>query len=102
MSIGQYLLNNPHKKLLYNPLAAEFGINDMAQMNDFVRNQMPKFKMVRKRSTEKKNGARTRSCIHGPPMYGCTPIHNIILQYDAFYDSGSTFPLKRFLDDGVP
>ncbi|CAM9555852.1 unnamed protein product, partial [Laminaria digitata] len=46
MSIGEYLLKNPHKKLLYNPLAAEFGINDMVQMNDFVRNQMPKFKMV--------------------------------------------------------
>lgn len=47
MSIEEYLLGNPHKKMLYNPLAAEFGIEDMAQMNDFVRNEMPKFKMVR-------------------------------------------------------
>lgn len=39
-------MKSPHKKLLYNPLAAEFGIKDMAQMNDFIRNEMPRFKMV--------------------------------------------------------
>ncbi|CAN0564455.1 unnamed protein product, partial [Ectocarpus sp. 12 AP-2014] len=46
MPIDEYLLKNPHKKLLYNPLAAEFGIEDMAQMNYFIKQQMPKFKMV--------------------------------------------------------
>lgn len=46
MSIDEYLLKNPHKKLLYNPLAAEFGIENMSQMNQFVNNQLPKFKMV--------------------------------------------------------
>lgn len=39
-------MNNPHKKLLYNPLAAEFGIENMMQMNEFIRNQLPTFKMV--------------------------------------------------------
>lgn len=34
------------KKLLYNPMAAEFGIDSMAQMNDFIRNEMTRFKMV--------------------------------------------------------
>lgn len=46
MSIDEYLLKNPHKKLLYNPLAAEFGIENMSQMNQFINNQLPKFKMV--------------------------------------------------------
>ncbi|CAN0161576.1 unnamed protein product [Ectocarpus fasciculatus] len=46
MPIDEYLLKNPHKKLLYNPLAAEFGIEDMAQMNHFIKKQMPQFKMV--------------------------------------------------------
>lgn len=49
MPIDEYLLKNPHKKLLYNPLAAEFGIEDMAQMNHFIKKQMPKFKMVSRR-----------------------------------------------------
>eukprot|EP00903_Cladosiphon_okamuranus_P020271 g18603.t1 len=44
--IDEYLLKNPHKKLLYNPLAAEFGIENMNQMNEFINNQLPKFKMV--------------------------------------------------------
>ncbi|CAM9975787.1 unnamed protein product [Sphacelaria rigidula] len=39
-------MRSPHKKLLYNPLAAEFGIENMAQMNNFIRNEMPLFKMV--------------------------------------------------------
>lgn len=46
MSIEEYLLKNPNKKLLYNPLAAEFGIENMAQMNKFLDDQLPKFKMV--------------------------------------------------------
>ena len=46
MPIDEYLLKNPHKKLLYNPLAAEFGIENMSQMNHFINNQLPKFKMV--------------------------------------------------------
>ncbi|CAM9665132.1 unnamed protein product [Ascophyllum nodosum] len=46
MSIEDYLLKNPHKKLLYNPLAAEFGIENMEQMSDFIRTQLPMFKMV--------------------------------------------------------
>lgn len=46
MSIEEYLMNNPHKKLLYNPLAAEFGIENMLQMNEFIRNELPTFKMV--------------------------------------------------------
>lgn len=49
MSIQDYLLKNPHKKLLYNPLAAEFGISNMDEVNDFIKNQMPKFKMVSRR-----------------------------------------------------
>lgn len=47
VSISDYLAKHPNKKLLYNPLAAEFGITNMVQMNDFIKNQMPKFKMVR-------------------------------------------------------
>ena len=46
MSIEDYLLKNPHKKLLYNPLAAEFGIENMEQMSDFIRTQLPMFKMA--------------------------------------------------------
>lgn len=46
MPIDEYLMKNPHKKLLYNPLAAEFGIENMNQMNEFVNNQLPKFRMV--------------------------------------------------------
>ncbi|CAN0110303.1 unnamed protein product [Discosporangium mesarthrocarpum] len=46
MSIQQYLGSNTHNKLLYNPLAAEFGIENMAQMNYFIRHELPLFKMV--------------------------------------------------------
>lgn len=51
LSIEEYLMRSPHKKLLYNPLAAEFGIENMAQMNNFIRNEMPLFKMVRSTRT---------------------------------------------------
>lgn len=46
MSITDYLMARPHKKLLYNPLAAEFGIENMSQLNDFIRNEMSRFRMV--------------------------------------------------------
>lgn len=39
-------MESPDKKLLYNPLAAEFGIGNMAEMNSFIRNEMTRFKMV--------------------------------------------------------
>lgn len=55
MPIDEYLLKNPNKKLLYNPLAAEFGIEDMAQMNKFIKSQLPKFKMVRERRAHSLN-----------------------------------------------
>lgn len=45
-------MKNPRKKLLYNPLAAEFGIQNMAQLNDFIRDELPRFTMVRDASVK--------------------------------------------------
>lgn len=79
MPIDEYLLKNPHKKLLYNPLAAEFGIEDMAQMNHFIKKQMPKFKMVSRglrnallypsRVAGKQAHGKPTSVVKPPPLF---------------------------------